>query len=84
MHFRTNFSENTDTFNISMYQRINDRVEAGVQGQYKAGEPTTLSIGSRFLINPCTAIRAKVNNDAMVGLSVESQLREGKEFENFR
>jgi len=71
------FSDNMDTFSANLYHRLNDQIEGGIQAQYKSGEQTTLSIGSRYLINSCTAVRAKVNNDAMVGVSLESKIREG-------
>lgn len=54
-------------------------MEAGVQLSWTAGgESTTrFGLGARYLLDPCTAIRAKVNNQSQVGLGFEQKIRDG-------
>ncbi|OXA60197.1 voltage-dependent anion-selective channel [Folsomia candida] len=71
--------DNGETFAGSLYQRVNNRLEAGVQLSWTAGgESTTrFGLGARYLLDPCTAVRAKVNNQSQVGLGFEQKLRQG-------
>ena len=38
---------------------------------------TRFGIGARYLLDPCTAVRAKVNNQSQLGLAFEQKLRDG-------
>jgi len=71
--------DNGETFCGSLYQRVNSRLEAGVQLSWTAGgESTTrFGLGARYLLDPCTALRAKVNNQSQVGLGFEQKIRDG-------
>ena len=67
------------TLGLSLYQRVNKQLECGVQLSWTAGgESTTqFGLGARYLLDPCTAIRAKVNNQSQVGLGFEQKIRDG-------
>jgi len=71
--------DNGETFSGSLYQRVNSRLECGVQLSWTAGgESTTrFGLGTRYLLDPCTALRAKVNNQSQVGLGFEQKIRDG-------
>jgi len=71
--------DNGETFGGSLYQRVNNRLEAGVQLSWTAGSEssTRFGLGGRYLLDNCTAVRAKVNNQSQVGLGFEQKLREG-------
>jgi len=71
--------DNGETFGGSLYQRVSNRLETGVQLAWTAGSEnsTRFGIGARYLLDPCTAIRAKVNNQSQVGLAFEQKLRDG-------
>jgi len=71
--------DNGETFGGNLYQRVSNRLETGVQLAWTAGgeSSTRFGIGARYLLDPCTAIRAKVNNQSQVGLAFEQKLRDG-------
>jgi voltage-dependent anion channel protein 2 len=71
--------ENGDTFSGSIYQRVSNRLEAGIQVSWTAGgeSVTRFGIGARYLLDACTAVRAKVNNQSQVGLGFEQKIKDG-------
>jgi len=71
--------DNGETYSATMYQRVSNRLESGVQMAWTAGQEnsTRFGIGARYLLDPCTAIRAKINNESQLGLGFEQKLREG-------
>jgi len=78
--FQLNTSvDNGETFNGSLYQRVNSRLEAGVQLSWTAGgeSSTRFGLGARYLLDPCTAVRCKVNNQSQIGLGFEQKIRDG-------
>ena len=65
----------------SVYQRINDRLETGVQLAWTAGSNLTrFALASKYQLDPQTIVSAKVNNMCQVGLSFQQVLRAGIEF----
>jgi len=38
---------------------------------------TRFGIGARYLLDACTAVRAKVNNQSQVGLGFEQKIKDG-------
>lgn len=63
----------------TVYQRINDRLETGVQLAWTAGtNQTRFALASKYQLDAQTAIAAKVNNICQVGLSFQQLLRPGK------
>jgi len=71
--------DNGETFTGNLYQRVSNRLETGITLSWTAGaeNSTRFGIGARYLLDPCTAIRAKVNNFSQIGLSFEQKLRDG-------
>lgn len=63
----------------SVYQRINERLETGVQLAWTAGtNQTRLALASKYQLDSQTAVGVKVNNVCHVGLSFQQLLRAGK------
>jgi hypothetical protein len=63
----------------SVYQRINDRLETGVQLAWTAGSnQTRLAFASKYQLDPQTVVSAKVNNICQVGLSFQQSLKPGR------
>jgi len=71
--------DNGAQFGGNLYQRVSNRLETGVQLAWTAGEEnsTRFGIGARYLLDSCTAIRAKVNNQSQVGLAFEQKIKDG-------
>ncbi|CAF0732405.1 unnamed protein product [Adineta steineri] len=62
----------------SVYQRINDRLETGVQLAWTAGSnQTRFALASKYQLDAQTVVSAKVNNICQVGLSFAQVLRPG-------
>ncbi len=62
----------------SVYQRINDRLETGVQLAWTAGSnQTRFAFASKYQLDSQTVVGAKVNNICQVGLSFQQLLRPG-------
>lgn len=71
--------ENGEVFSASLYQRVSNRLESGVQLAWTQGseESTKFGIGAKYLLDPCTAVRAKVNNQSQLGFGFEQKIRDG-------
>jgi len=71
--------ENGEVFSASLYQRVSNRLESGVQLAWTSGaeDSTKFGIGARYLLDPCTSIRAKVNNQSQLGFGFEQKIRDG-------
>jgi hypothetical protein len=62
----------------SVYQRLNNRLETGVQLAWSAGtNQTRFALASKYQLDSQTAIGVKVNNICQVGLSFQQLLRPG-------
>jgi len=71
--------DNGERFGANLYQRVSNRLETGVQLAWTAGEEnsTRFGIAARYLLDSCTAIRAKVNNQSQIGLAFEQKIKDG-------
>jgi len=71
--------DNGQNFGGNLYQRVSNRLETGVQLAWTAGEEnsTRFGIGTRYLLDSTSAIRAKVNNQSQVGLAWEQKIKDG-------
>jgi len=71
--------ENGETFSASLYQRVSNRLESGVQLAWTSGaeDSTKFGVGCRYLLDPCTSLRAKVSNASELGFGFEQKLRDG-------
>jgi voltage-dependent anion channel protein 2 len=62
----------------SVYQRLNSRLETGVQVAWTPGtNQTRFALASKYQLDSYTAIGAKVNNNCQVGLSFQQLVRPG-------
>ncbi|CAF1056757.1 unnamed protein product [Didymodactylos carnosus] len=62
----------------SVYQRINDRLETGLQLAWTAtSSQTRFALASKYQLDSQTAVAAKVNNICQLGLSFQQILRPG-------
>jgi len=62
----------------SVYQRLNDRLETGVQLAWTSGtNQTRFALASKYQLDTQTAIGVKVNNICQLGLSFQQLLRPG-------
>lgn len=67
----------------SIYQRLNNRLETGVQLSWSTGTNLTrFALASKYQLDPQTAIGVKVNNICQLGLSFQQMLRPGLCFSN--
>ena len=62
----------------SVYHRVNDKLETGVQLSWTTGtNQTRFAVASKYQLDSQTAVGAKVNNACQVGLSFQQLLRPG-------
>lgn len=71
------FSQNDEKFTADLYQRVNNRLEMGLEFGYDNGEAKKkfYTLGAHYLIDEGIDFRAKVDNDSVVGLGLESTLK---------
>jgi len=63
----------------SVYQRLNNQLETGVQLAWTSGSnQTRFALASKYQLDSQTAIGVKVNNICQLGLSFQQLLRPGK------
>jgi len=62
----------------SVYQRVNDKLETGVQLNWTAGSNATrFGLAAKYTVDKDSSFRAKVNNASQVGLSYQQKVRDG-------
>jgi len=68
------FNQNFSLYTASIYQRVNNRLEMGIKFGVDTGEEKKKfwHLGARYLLNEDTSVRAKVSNESMVGLGLET------------
>lgn len=64
-------------FSGSMYQKLSDRVEVGAQLSWSGANSMRFGVAAKFCAHPDATFRARVHNNAQVGLSYQQKLREG-------
>lgn len=65
-------------FGGSIYQKVNENLETGVQlGWTAGGNSTRFGLGWKYTLDKDTSFNAKVNNASQVGLGVTQRLRDG-------
>lgn len=73
----TSVNDGTE-FNGSLFQRVNDELETGVQLKWAAGSnATSFGIAAKYCPDKDSTYRAKVNNNSQIGLSYQQKLRDG-------
>ncbi len=64
----------------SVYQRLNNQLETGVQLAWTPGtNQTRFALASKYQIDGQTAVGIKVNNICQIGLSFQQLLRPGND-----
>jgi len=73
----TNVNDGSD-FAGSIYQKVNDNLETGVNLAWTAGSNNTrFGLAAKYIIDDDTSVKAKVNNSSQIGLGITHQLRQG-------
>jgi len=70
-------AQNLKTYTANIYQRVSNRFEMGISFGTELGEGQSkfYSLGGRYLLDDDTSVRAKVDNQSMVGLGLETTLQ---------
>lgn len=65
-------------FGASVYQKVNENLETGVQLAWTSGNnATNFGLGCVYSIDSDTSLRAKINNASQIGLGISHKLRDG-------
>jgi len=65
-------------FTGSVYQKVNDRLESGINLAWTSGSNTTrFGLGCIYKLDDDSSLRAKVNNASQIGLGFTHRLRSG-------
>lgn len=65
-------------FGGSVYQKINNKMETGVNLGWTASDnSTSFGIGLKYKLDADASVRAKINNTSQVGLGYQQKLRDG-------
>jgi len=73
----TNVNDGAE-FGGSIYQRVNDELETGVQLSWTAGSNATrFGLAAKYTPDKDSSIRAKVNNSSQIGLSYQQKIKDG-------
>jgi len=65
-------------FGASMYQKVNPKLETGVNlGWTASSNSTSFAVGIKHVLDKHASIRAKVNNSSQIGLGYQQKLKEG-------
>jgi len=68
-------AKNLELFMAKIYQRVNDRLEMGLSFGADLGENKRFyNLGCRYLLDDGVSLRAKVDNESMIGLGLENTL----------
>ncbi|OLL22562.1 Mitochondrial outer membrane protein porin [Neolecta irregularis DAH-3] len=73
-------SNNLKVFTASYYHRVGHQVEAAAKAIYdsKAASPgVALEVGSKYLLDPTTFLKGKINNSGIAAISYNQVLRPG-------
>lgn len=73
----TNVNDGAE-FGGSIYQRVSDDLETGVQLSWTAGSNATrFSLAAKYTPDKDSSFRAKVNNSSQIGISYQTKVRDG-------
>jgi len=65
-------------FGASMFQKVNPKLETGVNLGWTASSNTTsFGVGLKYVLDSQASIRAKVNNSSQIGLGYQQKLKKG-------
>lgn len=72
-------SNDGSDFGGSIYQRVNEQLESGVELSWASGtNATKFGLAAKYALDKDAAVRAKVNNASQIGLGYQQKLRDGK------
>ncbi|KAJ8932688.1 hypothetical protein NQ318_000604 [Aromia moschata] len=73
-----NDSEDGQEFGGSIYQKISPKLESGIQLAWSAGSNNTkFGIAAKYELDQDASLRAKINNQSLLGLGYQQRLRDG-------
>ncbi|XP_046355008.1 voltage-dependent anion-selective channel protein 2-like [Haliotis rufescens] len=73
----TNINDGQE-FAGSIYQRVNDDLETGVNLSWTSGtNATRFALGAKYTLDKNSSLNAKVNNSSQIGLGYSQKLRDG-------
>lgn len=73
----TNINDGQE-FAGSIYQKVNDDLETGVNLSWQSGtNATRFAVGAKYTLDKDSSIHAKVNNSSQIGLGYSQKLRDG-------
>nr|ADI56517.1 voltage-dependent anion channel 2-like protein [Haliotis diversicolor] len=73
----TNINDGQE-FAGSIYQRVNDELETGVNLSWTSGtNATRFALGAKYTLDKNSSLNAKVNNSSQIGLGYTQKLRDG-------
>jgi hypothetical protein len=64
-------------FQGSVFQKVNKKLEAGAQLSWSGVTNTRFGLGVKYSAHPDSTFRARVHNNAQIGLSYQQKLRDG-------
>jgi len=65
-------------FNGSIFHKVNDDLNAGVQLAWTSGSNATkFGIGAQYSLDKNSSVRAKISNDSLIGLGFQTKIRPG-------
>jgi voltage-dependent anion channel protein 2 len=68
-----------NVFSAAFFHRVAPDIEAGARAVWdkKSEGPVAIEVGTRYVLDRDTAVRAKINNAGILGLSYSQVLRPG-------
>jgi len=65
-------------FTGSVYQKVNDKLEAGINLNWASGTSCTrFGVAGKYAVDKDTTFRAKLSNSGQIGLSYQQRIRDG-------
>lgn len=64
-------------FSGSLFQKVSEKVDVGAQLSWSGANSMRFGLAAKFCAHPDTTFRARVHNNAQIGLSYQQKLREG-------
>lgn len=75
------YSNDGSEFGGSVYHKVGDKCDVGVNLSWTAGTNITkFGVGGTYKLDKDASVRAKVNNNLQFGLGYEQKLRDGMFF----
>lgn len=70
--------DNGKDFGGSIYQKVSDKVDCGINMKWSSGSADTLfGVGFKYQMDSEASLHAKINNKALIGLGYQQKLKPG-------